>query len=203
MKFYFYRWITTSILLGLCAPVFSATYICRLDGKAVFSTEKLNNSCTVSQMDGISDHLGAQANAASEPVADPIGKIWESEQFGSYNDIKIIPSTRDTTITNTAEAANPKVNVKLRGQKTQATTRNGRPVRQPAPIIAAPPPKPQLSRKQILQSEVRNEKAALIRAQAQLNVAKRKGATARVQQLKQQILDREANIRAIESEMNR
>lgn len=202
MKFYFHKLAATFALLGLCTSVFSATYICRMEGKAVFSTQKLNSSCTVSQMDGISDHLEVQASVASEPVADPIGKIWETEQFGSYNDIKIIPSARDTTVTNTAEAANPKVNVKLRNQQVQTAVRNSRP-RQPAPVIAAPPPKPQLSRKQILQSEIRNEKAALVRAQAQLNVAKRKGAAVRVQQLQQQIRDREANIRAIESEMKR
>ena len=73
----------------------------------------------------------------------------------------------------------------------------------PAPVIAAPPARPQLSRKQILQNEIRNEQAALVREQAQLNVAKSKGDKAKVSRLEQAVRDRQANIRAIQGEMGR
>jgi len=73
----------------------------------------------------------------------------------------------------------------------------------PAPILPASKPKPQLTRKQILENEVRNEQVALVRAQAQLNVAKKKGDQAKISRLTQAVNDRQANIRAIESEMKR
>ena len=70
-------------------------------------------------------------------------------------------------------------------------------------VIAAPPARVQLSRKQILQNEIRNEQAALVREQAQLNVAKSKGDKAKVSRLEQAVRDRQANIRAIQGEMGR
>jgi putative periplasmic protein len=54
-----------------------------------------------------------------------------------------------------------------------------------------------------LENEVRNEQVALVRAQAQLNVAKKKGDQAKISRLTQAVNDRQANIRAIESEMKR
>lgn len=127
-------------------------------------------------------------------------KSGKKEQFGRYDDVKILP-TRPSGVTNTAEAAAPSMNVKLRNQP-KAKRSNTAP-RTPAPVIAPPPPKPQMTRKQILQNEVRNEQTALVRAKAQLNVARKKGDKAKVSRLEQTVRDREANIRAIQSEMGR
>ena len=66
-----------------------------------------------------------------------------------------------------------------------------------------PKPKVQLTRKQILQNEIRNEQTALVRAKAQLNVATKKGDQAKITRLTQAIRDREANIRAMQNEMGR
>lgn len=179
-------------------PVVAATYICQSDGRAVFSTSKINSSCKLSQMDGISER------SASEPESnDSITQLWEKQQFGMYDDVKIVAPSA-AVVTNTADAANPKLRIKLRNNKSASTTakRNSKPVK-PAPVIAAPPPKPQLTRKQILQNEIRNEEVALLRAKAELNVAKKKGDTAKINRLRQTVSDREANIRAIRNEMSR
>ena len=60
------------ILLGtafLCHPVQAVTYICKIDGKAAYSSVKINSSCQKSQMDGISEERPkqkAQTGAASD-----------------------------------------------------------------------------------------------------------------------------------------
>ncbi len=192
-----------TLLLAAALPAHAATYICQVDGKAVFTTEKTGRNCQLSSMNGISDDAPAapeSAASAPAPGSDNIAKIWEKEQFGRYDDVKILP-TRPSGVTNTAEAAAPSMNVKLRNQP-KAKRSNTAP-RTPAPVIAPPPPKPQMTRKQILQNEVRNEQTALVRAKAQLNVARKKGDKAKVSRLEQTVRDREANIRAIQSEMGR
>ena len=131
----------------------------------MFTTEKLGPHCTLSQMNGISDQ------AASAADGEPITRLWEKEQFGAYDDIKILPTPKPSGVTNTADAASPSMRIKLRNAPKNSKAQSARP-RTPAPVIAAPPARPQLSRKQILQNEIRNEQAALVREQAQLNVAK-------------------------------
>lgn len=128
--------------------------------------------------------------------SDTITKIWEKDQFGSYDDIKIMPRTE-------ASDKPASLDVKLRNQPRKTTT-----VRTPinnrrAPVITPPPQpaKPQLSRKQILQREIANEQAALIRAQAQLAKAKKAGGNTRA--LEQTVRDRQANVRAIQGELSR
>lgn len=192
-----------AVLAAAALPATAATYICQVDGRAVFTTEKTGSHCQLSSMNGISDDAPADApatSASSPERSDNIAKIWEKEQFGRYDDVKILP-TRPSGVTNTAEAAAPSMNVKLRNQP-KAKRSNTAP-RTPAPVIAPPPPKPQMTRKQILQNEVRNEQTALVRAKAQLNVARKKGDKAKVSRLEQTVRDREANIRAIQSEMGR
>ncbi|MDO5639546.1 MAG: hypothetical protein Q4G28_06715 [Neisseria sp.] len=206
-----YQGFGLAVLLAAAAlPAEAATYICQIDGKAVFTTEKSGKNCQLSSMNGISDDAPADAHEQSASGAtgsDNIAKIWEKQQFGSYDDIKILPATRPSGVTNTAEAAAPALNVKLRNQTKNtgkaATRSKGSAARAPAPIIAPPAAKPQLTRKQILQNEVRNEQTALVRAKAQLNVARKKGDKSKVTRLEQTVRDREANIRAIQSEMGR
>ena len=125
-----------------------------------------------------------------------------------YNDIKILPHIPITSVTNTAEAANPRLNIILRNRPDKARassySKYKAPVIRTAPVVTpAPKPSPKEARKQVLQTEVRNEQAAIIRAQTQLNAAKQKGDQAKIQQLTRTINDRKANIRAIQGEMSR
>ncbi|VTY08855.1 Uncharacterised protein [Neisseria subflava] len=127
------------------------------------------------------------------------------------NDIKILLNGPIGGVTNTAEAANPRLNILLRNsiQKRQAKQNSQQDIRRKAPIrtipatIAVPQPKPKETRKQVLQGEIRNEQTAIIRLQTQLNAAKQKGDQIKIQQLTRTINDRKANIRAIQGEMSR
>ena len=125
-----------------------------------------------------------------------------------YNDIKILPHIPITSVTNTAEAANPRLNIILRNRPGKARassySKYKAPVIRTAPVVTpAPKPSPKETRKQILQTEVRNEQAAITRLQTQLNAAKQKGDQIKIQQLTRTINARKANIRAIQGEMSR
>ena len=125
-----------------------------------------------------------------------------------YNDIKILPNVPITSVTNTAEAANPRLNITLRNRQNKSRSSSyskyKAPVIRTAPVVTpAPKPSPKETRKQILQTEVRNEQAAITRLQTQLNAAKQKGDQIKIQQLTRTINARKANIRAIQGEMSR
>ncbi|MDO1509726.1 MULTISPECIES: hypothetical protein [unclassified Neisseria] len=184
-------------VLAACLPAHAATYICNNGGRAVFSTEKIGRNCKLSQMNGISDTRPADVLEERQPV-DQIEQIWEVEQFGAYDDIKILPSQRNNGITNTVDAVSAPVEIKLRNQPRKSP----RKPRVPAPVVSEPA-KPKFSRTQILQNEIRNEQTALVRTQAQLNVARKKGEKEKIIRLEQAVRDRQANIRAILNEMKR
>lgn len=125
-----------------------------------------------------------------------------------YNDIKILPHIPITSVTNTAEAANPRLNITLRNRQNKSRSSSyskyKAPVIRTAPVVTpAPKPSPKETRKQILQTEVRNEQAAITHLQTQLNAAKQKGEQIKIQQLTRTINARQANIRAIQGEMSR
>ena len=124
------------------------------------------------------------------------------------SDIKILPNVPITSVTNTAEAANPRLNITLRNRQNKSRSSSyskyKTPVIRTAPVVTpAPKPSPKENRKQILQTEVRNEQAAITRLQTQLNAAKQKGDQIKIQQLTRTINARQANIRAIQGEMSR
>ena len=124
------------------------------------------------------------------------------------SDIKILPNVPITSVTNTAEAANPRLNITLRNRQNKSRSSSyskyKTPVIRTAPVVTpAPKPSPKETRKQILQTEVRNEQAAITRLQTQLNAAKQKGDQIKIQQLTHTINARKANIRAIQGEMSR
>ncbi len=197
MKTIFYSIVAITGLVAL--PVKATTYICQNDDRAVFSSDRINSSCHPSQMNGSSDEQPV-ANAKTENSSletNRSGQIWETEQ----DDIKIAPSSRDTTVTNTAEAASPSLQVKIRNANKAKKQVPRKPII--VPHITTAPAKQQLSRNQILQNEIRNEQTALVRAKAQLNVAKKKGDKAKTGRLEQEVRDREASIRAIQAEMKR
>lgn len=224
--------LCTSVLWLLLMPSANArtNYICRLDGKAVYTTQKINASCQVSEMDGISEET-VSVNRTETPKAasfdkkspntvvmttsaelygepsfdfiqpnenDQITKIWEKEQFGSYDDVKIMPRLEDQK---PAE-----LNVKIRNN--QPFDKNGihsgkANTRLPVNYIPAPveSSKPKLTRKQILQREIAGEQAALVRAQAMLAKARKSGGS--TSELEQTVRDRLANVKAIQSELKR
>lgn len=140
---------------------------------------------------------------AYKPAADIL-----LDKGNNDSDIKILPNVPITSVTNTAEAANPRLNIILRNRpgKSRASSysKYKAPVIRTAPVVTpAPKPSPKETRKQILQTEVRNEQAAITRLQTQLNVAKQKGDQIKIQQLTRTINARKANIRAIQGEMSR
>lgn len=195
---------------GLTAfPAHAVTYICKEGGRAVYSSEKINSSCNPSKMDGGNlaappndteeQTVPSDAGAAPKTEQNQIETIWPVEKTDAYDDIKIDPNAPVTSVTNTADAANPSMEIKLRNQKAKAARR---------PVIVVPkvttaPAQQQMSRHQILQNEIRSEQTALTRAQAQLAVARKKGEQAKIARLERDIRDREASIRAMKAEMKR
>ena len=165
------------------------------------------------------------ATVSAEPTATPVehGKTTVPTPFpqaykpaadilldkgNNDSDIKILPNVPITSVTNTAEAANPRLNIILRNRpgkaRTSSYSKYKAPVIRTAPMVTpAPKPSPKETRKQILQTEVHNEQTAITRLQTQLNAAKQKGDQIKIQQLTRTINDRKANIRAIQGEMSR
>ncbi len=140
---------------------------------------------------------------AYKPAADIL-----LDKGNNDSDIKILPNVPITSVTNTAEAANPRLNIILRNRpgksRSSSYSKYKAPVIRTAPVVTpAPKPSPKETRKQILQTEVRNEQAAITRLQTQLNAAKQKGDQIKIQQLTRTINARQANIRAIQGEMSR
>lgn len=214
----------------------STNYICQVNGKAVYTTQKVSQTCQVSEMNGISEEsvsvtrtgtpgeppaAGAPRTlvltSAAELYGDPsfsfnqggetdqIAKIWEKEQFGAYDDIKIAPRTDAAEVFPHSSKAGNDLNVKLRNQPAKTPSRSVKAnTRTPSAVHTAPiiPPKPKLTRKQILQREIAGEQAALVRAQAQLAKARQSG-KGNVAELQQAVRDRTANVRAIQSELKR
>lgn len=197
MKPFFY--CLTAALTLPALPAHAATYICKDGDRAVYSTIRLNAGCTLSQMDGTSNNIPPAGGSGT--TATRVEKVWETEQTAVQNDIRISSSSRDTTVTNTAEAASPSLQVKIRKNNKAKKQAPRKPI--VVPHITTAPAKQQLSRNQILQNEIRNEQTALVRTKAQLNVAKKKGDKAKTNRLEQEIRDREASIRAIQAEMKR
>ncbi|WP_415772080.1 hypothetical protein ACMYUL_03490 [Neisseria sp. CP9] len=214
MKPIFYRLIL-AFGLGSAALSAQASYICKVDGNTVFTEKKIGNDCTESHTDGTANVSPEEADKAVPERVNLREALGEAAP--EPGDIKVLPRTTGGSVTNTAEAANPRLDIKLRNgklgeatsvgdlkaAKARAAELNRKAKILPAPILPASKPKPQLTRKQILENEVRNEQVALVRAQAQLNVAKKKGDQAKISRLTQAVNDRQANIRAIEGEMKR
>ena len=120
---------------------------------------------------------------AYKPAADIL-----LDKGNSDSDIKILPNVPITSVTNTAEAANPRINITLRNRQNKSRSSSyskyKAPVIRTAPVVTpVPKPSPKETRKQILQTEVRNEQAAITRLQTQLNAAKQKGDQIKIQQL--------------------
>ncbi|WP_416192004.1 hypothetical protein [Neisseria sp. CCUG12390] len=215
MRLIFQKLILTFFLSIVAMSAQAVTYICKVDGGIVFTEKRIGDQCEESHTDGTAQ-VSAEDAAQVFPER-PNLKEAPGSAAPDVNDIKILPQVTAGSVTNSAEAANPRMNIKLRNGSSKTSAVNLRSARAraaelnrrakiiPTPTIAAPSvkPKQQLTRKQILQNEVRNEQAAFARAKAQLNVARKKGDQAKISRLSQVVRDREANIRAIQAEINR
>ncbi|WP_416189791.1 hypothetical protein ACM67B_01080 [Neisseria sp. CCUG17229] len=218
MKLIFQKLILALSLSTAAMSAQAVTYICKVDGDIVFTEKKIGTQCEESHPNGAAQVVPEEANKILPEKVDL--KEAPGSAVPDVSDIKILPQATSGSVTNSAEAA-PRMNIKLRnghdtsGRKTSAGDLKSAQARAAelnrkakiihAPVINAPvaKPKPQLTRKQILQNEIRNEQAALARAKVQLNVARKKGDQAKISRLNQAVRDREANIRAIQGEMKR
>ncbi|XXQ67976.1 hypothetical protein ACKLNO_10260 [Neisseriaceae bacterium B1] len=185
------------------------TYICIDKGKPIYTTLKLNKTCTVSNIDGIasaSEPAVISASTlvssevalaqASEPatqtvpqmIDDEISRIWTKNELGSFDDTVILPPAPKV------ENVSPSIKANVRFPV----------IRRTAPVVAAPVTRPpQLTRRQLLEQELSREKAALSRAQSSLNVARSQKDNASVRRFNAQVRDRQLNIQALEQEMRR
>ena len=156
-------------------------------------------------MDGIS---GTTAAVTAAPTAAPtaavtapeaynsqdsdgITKIWDASAHGSYDDVKILPTTPKSE-------SDAQMNIKLRNE-TNKPSKYKKPT-YTAPVFE-PKSRPKLTRKQILQNEIKTEQSALAHAKSRLEAAKKSGKGTAIAQHQRAVNDREANIRAIKSEM--
>lgn len=212
MKQTFYRLACALTFSMAVVPADAVIYTCQVEGSTVFTEKKIGHQCSMQN---------SSPTVSEMPAADAVKRTADLPAEKS-DDIKILPSAQEKVGDVQAIPANPRINVKLRNAHTD-TVHPSKPSRdvksakqraielnrqakiKPAPIVAVPAvkPKPQLTRKQILQNEIRNERAALARAKAQLNVARKKGDSAKINHLTQNVRDREANIRAIQGAISR
>ena len=198
--------LSTSLLLTtFIMPAYATIYICPVNGQAVFSSVKISPLCEESKMDGIS---GTTAAVTAAPTAAPtaavtapeaynsqdsdgITKIWDASAHGAYDDVKILPTTPESE-------SDAQMNIKLRNE-TNKPSKYKKPT-YTAPVFE-PKSRPKLTRKQILQNEIKTEQSALAHAKSRLEAAKKSGKGTAIAQHQRAVNDREANIRAIKSEM--
>lgn len=155
----------------------------------------------------------APADGAPATLNDTLRQTWDS-------DIIVIPDPvveeSKTPLKVKPQPLPPvKVNIQLRKQppekpvknnKKPAKTKKTDSVKKPAAVVKMPPAKvekPALTRRQVLDNEIRRERNALRAAQNQLEQAKKKGNAKQVGKLQGVIKDRELNIKAIEKEIIR
>ena len=119
MKPIFYRLIL-AFGLGSAALSAQAGYICKVDGNAVFTEKKIGNDCTESHTDGTANVSPEEAGRAVPERVDLKEALGEAAP--EPGDIKVLPRTTGGSVTNTAEAANPRLDIKLRNGKLGEAT---------------------------------------------------------------------------------
>lgn len=219
--------------LGVSALSVHASYVCSVDGETVYSDAKISASCKEipSEMPKAAPETVQVEPEQPKTETVTLRNASPAAAADKVDDIKILPQEKPAksaknTKSIAAEEEGGQVSNKwlirlrdldgktsnaatnladLKSAKARAAELNKRAKIIPAPVVAVQQNKPkrQLTRTQILQNEVRNEQAALVRAKVQLKVARKKGNQAKISSLTQAVSDREANIRAIQSEISR
>lgn len=213
------------LFLVWAMPVQAATYICVINGKPVYTTQKVGALCELSDMNGIGEQgksVFAPAPQVSPDVAlpsenvatlpethaqepDDLYHLWHELEYGSYDKVPIAPAL--------SLPSQPVVKPTV----TVAPSKVSSPKKTPVQAASAPiftPTVPQiqrynrvgvgmLNRRQILQQELQREQAALNIVREQLAAARKRNDTAAVQKYSQALLDREQNVLALTREMKR
>lgn len=97
----------------------------------------------------------------------------------------------------------PKPEINKKNKSLKASKAKAKVVGLPKTVVKLPPPKPALTRRQVLAQEIARERVALQATKKQLAAAKKSGNAKNIAKLNAAIKDRELNIRAIESEIKR
>lgn len=152
-------------------------YACPVgEGRAVYASEPLNVECQPAKRPApVADAL----EAAETEIAQ---RLYYQNEFGGMDDVEVLPRRP------------PPLKIRLR----QAAPPPKPAILRPAP----PPPKPPTPR-QLIRRDIAAEERALQRTRKALQQAQKQGKTAESETLRKNIADREANIRALQQELQR
>ncbi|WP_373740000.1 hypothetical protein [Neisseria sp.] len=176
-------------------PTSKAVANCTVDEKAVFAESCINPPTPIPQ---------GQKQLENKPVAIPtsIGQAVRTQkpnEVHSNTDVFGVPATANNS-GNTPQKA-PVVN-KISVSPTPKKPKNRKSL--PVTVLTAAEsikPKVKLTPQQALQNEIKNEQAALLKTQAQLNLARKNKLTDKVIRLEKILKDRQANLRAFQKEI--
>lgn len=204
---------TFLLLASLFSPLAQAeTYICVIGGKPYYTTQKTGSQCYVSALNGTATTPNTvitaptiQALGASEPSAqtasvpqeinDEINRIWNKAEYGSFDDTIILPPIPKPVAEPNQQAVKSKTSVRHQPKNKTRT--------QTAKVVAPPPKRPVLTRRQVLQKEIDREKSALRTTRTQLTAAQKSGNATAITRLNRLIYDRQQNLSALEAEMRK
>ncbi|MCG7656177.1 DUF4407 domain-containing protein [Wielerella bovis] len=216
---------TFFLLAGLFSPLVYAqtTYICVINDKPYYTTQKVGRQCYISALNSTAhtplplatqtsntiidapiiqtvdinntaEHI-VQTTSVPQTINDEISRIWNTTEYGSFDDTIIIPPTSKPITDTTQQPTKSKTIVR---NKFKGKTRI-----QTAKVVAIPAKLPVLTRRQVLQKEIDREKLALRTAQTRLTAAQKSGNTATIARLNTLINDRQQNLSALEAEMRK
>ena len=220
------RWAVWFFLAAMM-PVQAATYICVVNGKPVYTTQKVGSLCEISDMNGIGETgraVLAPAPKVSDDVAlppenaaalpeiapqenDELYHLWHELEYGAYDKVPIAPAlSLPRSLPEKPTVAMPNKSSSHQKTPVQAATAPNR--------VHVAPTLPQiqrfnrvgvgmLNRRQILQQELQREQAALNIAREQLAAARKRNDATSVQTLSNAVLDRERNVLALMREIKR
>lgn len=208
------------ILLAMSAPSFAQnTYICQLHGKAAYTTVKINSTCQLAKINGLTE---AKRTVFAPPIAvasevalpndnneiniataenDPIAQIWYEYEYGSYDRTPILPPPPPRSEVIVKQTENSK-NVHV-ATKPSSSPRKVSPRVMPIAVVYQAPNTPVLSRREVLSQEIEREQIALKIAQTQLAIAQKRHDTANVMKLNLMVRDRLANVQSLQRELQR
>lgn len=215
------RWI----VLGLCLmvlPSYATTYICVVQGKPVYTTEQMGNSCEISNMNGIGEReqitfapppivssqvalptTESDEDESVEPtswLSDPLYQLWHELEYGSYDKVPIVPMTQ---LPKNNEIAPVKIIKPKMAQTKDTFATKSATAYLPSIKRFNRVGSGLVNRRQILLQEIQREQAALTIAREQLTAARKRNDTAAIKKYSLMVLDREQNVIALSRELRR